>query len=204
MNQTKSGTYKRGKQSAADILNAASQLLIDAGYHNFSLRRVADAAGISLGNLQYYYPNKDSLVEAMLDNTIQAYLNDFEEIRHSGSPREQLSAMIQHVVSDLGNKTTTIFFPELWSLSNHDKKITKYMDKMYAKYRQYYVEIIAEINPNLSADQVQRLALFFSASLEGHTMFVGYRKPWTGESANIARMASECFLWMIEHGDIPA
>jgi AcrR family transcriptional regulator len=203
MDTTKSGTYKKGKQSATGILDAASKLLIDAGYSSFSLRKVADSAGISLGNLQYYFPNKDSLIEAMLDKTIQVYLDDFEEIRHHGDAREQLTTMVQHVVADLSSKTTTIFFPELWSLSNHDKKITKHMDKMYSKYRQYYEEIIADINPKLSEAQIKRLALFFSASLEGHTMFIGYRKPWTEESDNTAKMAVQSFLWMIEHGDIP-
>lgn len=197
------GTYKKGKDSAAAILDAASQLLIEVGYHNFSLRKVASAAGVSLGNLQYYYPVKDALVQAMLDKTIQRYIVDFEEIRHHGHPKQQFAEMVERVVSDLNTRETTLFFPELWSLSNHEEKVPKYMDEMYAKYRHYLGLIIAEINPGLTAKQVKRLALFISCSIEGHTMFVGYGKPWKKETRNIINMATQSFLWLIEHGEIP-
>lgn len=199
----KTGTYKKGKSSSASILEAATKLLIDAGYHNFSLRKVAETAGISLGNLQYYFPTKEKLVEALLDRTIQVYLDSFEEIRHHGDPKQQLIDMIEHVVYDLNTEKTTIFFPELWSLSNHEDNVARFMDQMYGRYREYLSDIIKEINPQLTSPQVKRLALFVSCSLEGHTMFVGYRKPWNKETKNIIKMATQSFLWIIESGDIP-
>jgi hypothetical protein len=62
---------------------------------------------------------------------------------------------------------------------------------------------VLEINPGLSQEQSQRLALFFSASIEGHTIFIGYRKPWRKETANIVDMASQSFLWLIKDGRVP-
>ena len=197
------GRYKKGKDSAEKILQAATDLLIDSGYHNFSLRKVADAVGIRLGNLQYYFPTKDSLVEALLDRTIQAYVEDFENLRKQGTPREQFRAIIAEVITDLGTRETTLFFPELWSLSNHEDNITRLMDDMYAKYRKVLAEVIAELNPDLSEAQIHRLALFMSCSMEGHTVFIGHEKPWTAETDNIIEMATQSFLWLIESGDIP-
>jgi hypothetical protein len=78
------------------------------------------------------------------------------------------------------------------------------MDEMYENYRRVLADIIREVNPELSLQQARRLALFFSASMEGHTIFIGYRKPWKKETANIVDMASQSFLWLIRHGDIPA
>lgn len=199
----KNGVYQKGKSRINEILDAATRLVIDSGYHNFSMRKVADAAGIKLGNLQYYFPSKAMLVSAMLDRAIQVYLDEFDEIRTHGNPKEQFLALIEHVTNDLTSKHTTQFFPELWSLSNHEKDITVYMDQMYGKYRKILGAVIAEVNPKLNAKQVEKLALFISASLEGHTIFIGYKKPWTGEVDNIIHMASQSFLWLIEHGDIP-
>ena len=51
--------YSKGEQRINLILEAAELLLIDSGYHNFSMRKVATKAGISVGNLQYYFPSKD-------------------------------------------------------------------------------------------------------------------------------------------------
>lgn len=199
----KSGVYQKGKDRINNILDAATTLLIDIGYSNFSMRKVADAAGIKLGNLQYYFPSKNMLVCAMLDRAIQVYLDEFDEIRTHGTPEQQFRELIQHVVTDLTSKQTTQFFPELWSMSNHDKEITVFMDQMYSKYRAIMGDIIADLNPKLNVKQVEKLSLFFSASMEGHTIFIGYKKPWTGELDNIISMATQSFIWLVQNGEIP-
>ncbi|MBT4518597.1 MAG: TetR/AcrR family transcriptional regulator [Halieaceae bacterium] len=201
---SKRGSYKKGEDRKDTILDAAYNLLINSGYYNLSLRKIADSAGISIGNLQYYFPSKDMLVEAMLDRVIQGYLDSFIEIRRHGTPQEQFLAIIEEVITDLGTKHTTVFFPELWSLSNHQKGVTKAMDAMYDRYRQVLVDIICDMNPALSADQARRLALFISSSIEGHTVFIGYRKPWNKETGNLVKMAQQSFLWLVMEGEIPA
>ena len=197
------GAYKKGKDKRNQILDVARDLLIDEGYHNFSLRKVAEKAGIRVSNLQYYFPAKSDLVKAMLDHVIKDYLQDFDDIRGSGTPEQQFIAVIEDVVTDLNTRKTTVFFPELWSLSNHEKGITRSMDNMYQRYREVLVEIVAEINPALSEAQCQRLALFFTSSVEGHTIFIGYRKPWRRETQNIVSMATQSFLWLVKNGEIP-
>ena len=179
--------------------------MVDEGYHNFSLRKVAATARLTLGNLQYYFPSKDSLIKAMLDNCIQRYLDMFEQLRsEAGSdPEEQFVAVISEILRDLNSKYTTVFFPEVWSLANHDDHATEFMDAMYEKYRLVLVEIIALLNPALSPDQHRRLAIFVSSSMEGHTMFIGHKKPWKKETENIVTMATQSFLWLIRSGTIP-
>jgi AcrR family transcriptional regulator len=199
------GRSGKGQHTALAILLAAEKLLVHEGYHNFSLRKVAANAGLTLGNLQYYFPTKDALIKAMLDNCIQRYLDMFEEIRSAAGadPEQQFKAMIEGIVRDLNSKTTTVFFPEVWSLANHDDHATEFMDAMYGRYRAVLIEVMSQINPNLSAAQLVRLAVFISSSLEGHTMFVGYQKPWIGETENIISMATQSFLWLIRSGQIP-
>lgn len=43
--QAKQGSYQKGKDKLQDVLDVAADLLIESGYHNFSMRKVADAAG---------------------------------------------------------------------------------------------------------------------------------------------------------------
>ena len=187
------------------IVSAAENVLIEEGYHNFSLRKVAAAAGIKLGNLQYYFPTKDELVKTMLNQVIQVYLDDLEELSISSGddPKELFKNVMKHVFLDLNNKKTTVFFPEVWSLSNHETHMTQYLDSMYGQYRKILESIIQRINPKLTDLQVQRISLFICSSHEGHTMFIGYRKPWTKETEHIIDMAIQSFLWLIEKGKIP-
>ena len=197
---------KKGELSAQGILLAAEELLIDEGYHNFSLRKVAARAEQTLGSLQYYFPTKDALVKAMLDNRVQRYLVMFEQIRTraGADPVEQFEALVAGIIRDLNTKTTTVFFPEVWSMANHDEQAIESMDAMYGAYRDVLVDVIGLINPKLSHRQLTRLAIFISASLEGHTMFIGHGKPWKKETENIISMASQSFLWLVRTGDIPA
>ncbi len=199
------GIYSKGQSRVSSIITAAENILIEEGYHNFSLRKVAAAAGIKLGNLQYYFPTKDELVKTMLNQVIEVYLENFEMLRASAgeNPKEQFRIILKHIINDLNSKKTTVFFPEIWSLSNHEEHVTQYMDAMYGRYRAILEEIITLINPSLSTDQVKRVALFISASMEGHTIFIGHKKPWQKETDNIVDMATQSFLWLIEQGNVP-
>ncbi len=193
----------KGEKRIKIILEAAELLLIDSGYHNFSMRKVATKAGVSVGNLQYYFPSKNKLLQAMLDHVIQNYLDTFKQFRGRYTPKEQFVKVIKAVIKDLNTKHTTVFFPELWSMANHEKFISEIMDSMYGKYRTLVADIIRDINPSLNECQAQRLSIFVTASIEGHTIFIGYKKPWAREAKSIIDISIQSFLWLIEHGDIP-
>lgn len=198
------GPYKKSAETRAAIIRGAIDLLVEEGYHNFSLRKVAVRAGVSIGNLQHHFESKEKLIAVMLDDVISGYLEEFQGlIRTTESPKEQLRSVIKRVVEDLGTKETTMFFPELWSLGNHEPAVGDFMHEMYGKYRDIYKEIIPEINPRLSDEQVERAALFIASSLEGHTMFVGYGKSDNHQLNAVADMAYRNFLHMIESGSIP-
>ncbi|WP_239656260.1 TetR/AcrR family transcriptional regulator [Mycobacterium riyadhense] len=48
------------------ILDAAAEVLKERGYDGASTNRIAEAAGISPGSLYQYFPNKDSILEALV------------------------------------------------------------------------------------------------------------------------------------------
>ena len=49
------------------IRNTARELFNERGYRAVSMRNIADALGISVGNLTYHYPHKELLMEAIMD-----------------------------------------------------------------------------------------------------------------------------------------
>src|SRR5258706_778849 len=44
------------------ILDAAARILVDRGYDAFTTNRVAAGAGVSVGSLYQYFPNKEALL----------------------------------------------------------------------------------------------------------------------------------------------
>jgi AcrR family transcriptional regulator len=49
------------------VLTAVSQVLIEHGYENATTTRVAERAGVSIGSLYQYFPNKESLVATLIE-----------------------------------------------------------------------------------------------------------------------------------------
>ena len=52
----------RSEQLVADILTAAAQVLARDGAHRFTTARVAETAGVSVGSLYQYFPNKAAIL----------------------------------------------------------------------------------------------------------------------------------------------
>lgn len=52
----------RSKRLVADILEAATRVLARQGAQKFTTARVAEAAGVSVGSLYQYFPNKEAIL----------------------------------------------------------------------------------------------------------------------------------------------
>lgn len=169
------------------------------GYAGFTMRKVAAEAGISVGNLHYYYRNKEDLLRDMLDFVVSHYLQEIDNRRRQAgdSPAEQLAAIIGYLVEDLNRISTTRFFPELWALANHDAYAAELTEAMYARAREPMQELIAAMRPDLDAGVCEEIAMLISASIEGLTMFVGHDKPWAGRLPSVRGLTVESFIGLV-------
>lgn len=174
------GGYAKGHETREQILRAALGLLIEEGYRAMTMRRVAAACGMKLGNLTYHFPTREDLVRELLEAVISSYEVEFVEIVHLPGlpPEERLAEVCGLILEDIRTKKTTRLFPELWALSNHDPFVSERMHELYARARAPIVEIVAEMRPDLPRRDRHDLALFISASMEGLTVFAGHDKPF--------------------------
>lgn len=61
----------RSKATVDSILEATSRVLVEHGFDRLSTNAVAAAAGVSIGSLYQYFPNKESLVAALVDRHME-------------------------------------------------------------------------------------------------------------------------------------
>ena len=61
----KQPVQSRSQATCAAILEATIQVLVHQGIERFTTTRVAERAGVSVGTLYQYYPNKSALTEAV-------------------------------------------------------------------------------------------------------------------------------------------
>lgn len=57
----------RAKQTVGAILRAASEVLAEEGYDSASTNKIARRAGVSIGALYEYFPNKEALVASLIE-----------------------------------------------------------------------------------------------------------------------------------------
>ena len=62
----------RSAQTRAQILAAAARIFSEYGYRAGTTNRIAAAADISIGSLYQYFPNKDSILAALIDAHVDA------------------------------------------------------------------------------------------------------------------------------------
>ena len=57
----------RSKSTVDSILGATTRVLVKRGFDGLTTNAVAAAAGVSIGSLYQYFPNKEALVAALID-----------------------------------------------------------------------------------------------------------------------------------------
>lgn len=62
----KSATQKRSQAMVETLLDATARVLTREGYDRASTNRIATTAGVSVGSLYQYFPNKEALVAALV------------------------------------------------------------------------------------------------------------------------------------------
>lgn len=77
MSETKASSLRRSRaanQKRRTILSAALPLFSQFGLHGTSLERVAESADVSKTNLLYYFPSKEALYIALLEDLLEVWL----------------------------------------------------------------------------------------------------------------------------------
>ncbi|SHM05703.1 transcriptional regulator, TetR family [Streptomyces yunnanensis] len=64
---------RRSAQRLARILDACAELLDETGYEDLSTRAVAGRAGVPIGSVYRFFPNKRAMAEALARRNLDAY-----------------------------------------------------------------------------------------------------------------------------------
>ena len=62
----------RSRATVDSVLEATARVLVKRGFDGLTTNLVADEAGVSIGSLYQYFPNKAALVGALIENHVDA------------------------------------------------------------------------------------------------------------------------------------
>ena len=163
-------TRRAGKATARKIVAAARELLTRDGYAQFSMRNVADAAGLHLANLQYYFPKRDDLVRAILADTADQYQAGYERALRGASddPVERFRIVLRYQIEDIFSAKTRQFFVQLWALlSTIDGASGELLGELYAYDIGPLSECIRAMDAQLKKAEADQRARLLAGMIEG-------------------------------------
>jgi AcrR family transcriptional regulator len=94
----KSPSQARSAATVAVILEAATRVLAAESLRGFNTNRVAAVAGVSVGSLYQYFPNKDALVAALIEHD-HLRLAEAAELCVASSARRSLQQTVSALVT---------------------------------------------------------------------------------------------------------
>jgi len=82
------------KKNRKVILDAALEVFSAYGFRGATIDRIAEKAGLSKPNLLYYFPSKEAIYVAVLEDTLEFWLAPLAALDPAGDPIEQIGHYI--------------------------------------------------------------------------------------------------------------
>jgi AcrR family transcriptional regulator len=81
------------------ILSTAKNLFIQQGYHGLSMRQIAEALGVSKAALYYHFRDKEELLLAILDSSLDEMEAELQRIQlEQKEARQRIRAMVEMIL----------------------------------------------------------------------------------------------------------
>jgi len=177
VNPRKYPCQARAKATNDAIIEASTQLLLDQGYDRFTTARAAERAGVSIGSLYQYFPNKAALAAAVIDRCCEEFIVALDRALE-GRPRITLPECIRAIVDvilvshqlapDL-HKVVIDLAPRIGVADRTDGMSRKMAEAIEAVLRMHSDEIAPDIDLSTAATIIETLlvALSHRAAMAG-------------------------------------
>lgn len=125
-NPRKSASQQRSRLTVEALVEATARVLVSEGYDRASTNKIALSAGVSIGSLYQYFPSKEALVAAVIDQHIQEVIemvrSTLDEVALAPVPvaiRELVKAMVDaHRISPKLHRVLVEQTPRVGRLEN--------------------------------------------------------------------------------------
>jgi AcrR family transcriptional regulator len=131
---------ERAERARTQILDAALKLFAHRGYGATTVREIAEAAGLSHGNVYYHFPDKEVIFHALLQRYMDAIAQPdfpFNRVLASGTfpdNLEELGAAIRDMVRDYREYVALIYVDVVEFDGDHIRKFYSNMALSFQRF----------------------------------------------------------------------
>jgi AcrR family transcriptional regulator len=154
----------QGQRTRNAIIEVAKGLLLEGGSLEFTLREVAQRAGISISNLQYYFPTRLAVLRAVVGPVVDAYLTELRRaLDVDAPPRVMIDALITRALEDAKNAERTALWWHFVSLAAIDPECSQLLDEWYEEVTPGIAKFVRAVDPDCKpADSLHRATLLIA------------------------------------------
>jgi AcrR family transcriptional regulator len=190
---------RRGNRTTRtpEILEAAIDVLAKYGNAGFALRRVASEVGIHLATLQHYFPSREDLLRAAMEEVAARYLTLYQSLVKDDerSPEVRLDAIVDVAFDELTKPGTHIapFCLEGWSMGEREEFARSLVARFNRQFQETFASLVGKINPSLTPQECALRGRLLYSHMAGLIVLV---RPVRGGSADVeALRAATKVVW---------
>jgi AcrR family transcriptional regulator len=192
LNPRKQPQQERSRLTVEAILEATTQVLTEQGYDSTTTNRIAERAGISIGSLYQYFPNKDSLMAALMEqhsteiaDLVEAKLREVAHAPLEIAVPELVKAVIAaHAINPRLHQVLNEEIPRSQRLPQMQQTDARITALMRAYLTHWHEACSGQVHPCLQPQNLDRTIFILSRTVESlchaavieHPAFVGDRQ----------------------------
>lgn len=131
------------------------------------MRDVAKRVGISLASLQYHYPDKATLIDAFVQQTINVYRERMVAAMAARTGGDRFKTVVRFAVEETIKHGQDGLLAMIDARSRHDEAARRSMAQFMRSYLELFRKVVAEDGPELSAEEALTAATLAVSMIEG-------------------------------------
>ena len=179
---------ERSAETRQRLLAAAIDLICESGFHDLTLEKVANHAGVSRGAVQHHFGTRVELLLALIHDFSPDYLREID-VPKNASLEAGVDAVIDHFWTLYQHKQAMAVF-HLWLGARNDPELQPILSKTMRQFEQEmdrrWRDIFAARNlPGQRIATARRVTL---AALRGFATYLNDRAQWRKELSLLKEM----------------
>ena len=182
---------EKSERSRRLVLDSALRLFSTCGFRATSVRDIAEAAGVSTGNLYHHFPDKEAIFRTLLDEYREIAASEqfplYRVLQSGGFPDnlEDLGFAARDSVKQYRRYMLLIFVDVIEFDGTHIREFYKGLAKRFAEIVQQNPEVKGRIRENVSPSAAMQLVARTFISYFQLELLFGVSEPFGKESKQI-------------------
>lgn len=168
----------KGNARVRAILEEAKNILVEDGFAELSFRTIAKRAGITVGNVTYYFSTKEHLMEELASYIFDRWNAGFRKRVPDDvtGTLEIFNHSIRYMIEENKRPRTNALLQEMWAMSSRSDVVMRMLDIFYERMRLWIDGMLANVNPELPVRTRRLRAALITSQIEGLIVLIGPRR----------------------------